>query len=131
MKLERLDGCVILDNDKILLVKETKDWYWKLPGGKIEEGETAEGCAIREAKEELNADVKILGLVGKYNYNFKNRNFELTAYEAIILDGNPHTTKQGLEAVNWFPIDFLNRGATPFDSLIYHDLVKRKNPEEN
>lgn len=130
MRLERLAGCVIINNGKILLVKEKKDWYWKLPGGRLEEEETAEECAIREAKEEANIDVELLRLFGTYNYNFKNRNFELTAYEAKILSGNPHVTKPELEAVDWFPIESLTKGITPLDRLIYDDLVRSKTGEK-
>ncbi len=33
---------------------------WELPGGKMEPNETAEGCLIREIKEELNIEIKII-----------------------------------------------------------------------
>ncbi len=125
MNLEKLAGCLIIENDKVLLIKEKKDWYWKLLSGKIDEGETVEQCAIREAKEEANIDVELLGLFNKYTFNFKDRNFELTVYEARIVGGVPKIRETHLEAVDWFPIEFLNNNSTPLDKLIYQDLLRR------
>jgi 8-oxo-dGTP diphosphatase len=34
---------------------------WELPGGKIEQNETPEECLIREIKEEINIEIKIIG----------------------------------------------------------------------
>ena len=39
---------------------------WSLPGGIMEVGETLEGCAIRETKEETGLDIEITGLLGIY-----------------------------------------------------------------
>lgn len=64
-----LAGAIILDKqNKILLIhRNTKDLkQWELPGGKIETGELPKQAVIRELKEELNIDVKIV----KY-MNFK------------------------------------------------------------
>jgi len=33
---------------------------WEFPGGKIELGETAEDCLVREIKEELNIGIEVL-----------------------------------------------------------------------
>jgi 8-oxo-dGTP diphosphatase len=35
-------------------------FQWEFPGGKIEEGETAEECILREIKEELNLEIRVL-----------------------------------------------------------------------
>jgi 8-oxo-dGTP diphosphatase len=40
---------------------------WSLPGGHLEYGESPEQTAMREAKEELNVDVKNLRVVGLTN----------------------------------------------------------------
>ncbi|MEG0291182.1 MAG: NUDIX hydrolase [Anaerovoracaceae bacterium] len=57
---------LIFDNeDRLLMVKqhhEDRD-IWMVPGGGIEEMETAHAAAIREMKEETNLDIKIGRLV--------------------------------------------------------------------
>lgn len=58
MKQEKSCGCIIFDNDKILLIKDTKG-NWGFPKGHVEENETEEQTAIRETKEETNLDVEV------------------------------------------------------------------------
>jgi len=53
-------GPVIIENDKLLVVKDNKDPFYKLPGGTIKEGETLEDGCIKRAREEINADVEII-----------------------------------------------------------------------
>ena len=58
MKQEKSCGCIIIENEKVLLVKQTKG-NWGFPKGHIEENETEIETAIREVKEETNIDVEI------------------------------------------------------------------------
>jgi len=56
-------GIAILDKEgRILLLRRNKaagkDWEWQFPGGGVEFGETLVECAIREAKEETDLDIK-------------------------------------------------------------------------
>jgi len=57
---------IILDQNKILLLHRFKkgEEYYSLPGGGIEQGETPEQAAMREAKEETNFDVQLGQLKG-------------------------------------------------------------------
>ena len=45
------------DEGKWLVVKETKNRGWWVPGGRMENGETFMQTAIRETKEEAGVDV--------------------------------------------------------------------------
>jgi 8-oxo-dGTP pyrophosphatase MutT (NUDIX family) len=44
---------LIVQDDKILLVKETLDGRWAFPGGGVDYGETIESAVAREIEEEL------------------------------------------------------------------------------
>ena len=54
-------GPVIIEDGKLLVNKDNKDDFYKLPGGTIEQGvESLEEACLREVKEENNADVEII-----------------------------------------------------------------------
>lgn len=56
-------GCIILNDDKVLLEKEISregDKFWAFPKGHQEAGETDEETALREVKEEVGLDVEII-----------------------------------------------------------------------
>jgi len=60
---------VIYDETRgIVLVRRGKEPLgMALPGGFIEEGESAEHAAVREMKEETSLDVELLGVLGVYS----------------------------------------------------------------
>ena len=55
---EKACGCIISQNNKILLIRQMSG-MWGFPKGHVEEGETEEQTAKREVKEETNIDVEI------------------------------------------------------------------------
>jgi len=40
---------------------------WKLPGGMVEEGDTVEETAVKEAKEETGLNVELIDILGVYS----------------------------------------------------------------
>jgi len=56
---------VIYDNEKRIAVVSVRGGdYYKIPGGKIEPGESEGEAAIREAKEEAGCEVEIIKPIG-------------------------------------------------------------------
>ena len=56
---------VLDDRKRMLLVRQHHDGkdIWMVPGGTIEEGESAADAALREVKEETNLDIGLDGLL--------------------------------------------------------------------
>jgi 8-oxo-dGTP pyrophosphatase MutT (NUDIX family) len=60
-RLNDIDDCLyrvaarvlIVQDNKILLVRESDDDWWALPGGGVDHGESIEATLIREVEEEL------------------------------------------------------------------------------
>ena len=63
-------GSVVTHGDQFLLCRraiEPRYGFWTLPAGFMEEGETSEQGAAREAMEEANAAIEIRDLLAIYN----------------------------------------------------------------
>ena len=92
MSVVYLAGCVIRDQQSriLLLHRNTPQLtQWELPGGKIEQGETASAAAIREVEEELGVKVRIEKYLGSGKFIHDETNFDYAWYSAIILKGKP------------------------------------------
>ncbi len=51
-------GPVIIENEKLLVSKDDKDDFYKLIGGRINEGEKLEDACVRKAREACGAKLK-------------------------------------------------------------------------
>jgi ADP-ribose pyrophosphatase YjhB (NUDIX family) len=53
-------GPVIVVEGRLLVTKDGKDNFYKIPGGKPLIGESGEECCLRELREETGLDAKIV-----------------------------------------------------------------------
>lgn len=101
----------IVDNNKILLVQESTDNCWAMPGGWADVGNYPSDVAVRETKEESGYDVRPIKVVGVYDANRIGRRLEFFhAFKIIFLcklvGGNAKTSEETLD-VKFFAFDEL------------------------
>ena len=57
-------SAVLFDEQRrILFLKRARSAYWSVPGGRMENGEAAHACCIRETLEETGLDSRVVRLV--------------------------------------------------------------------
>lgn len=92
--MKKVAAAVIRDKaGKILICRrrmpDENDSVWEFPGGKLEEGETADECARRECREELGVSVKLCGLFCRTEYSYPDGDVELYFFSAVLKEGTP------------------------------------------
>ena len=103
--------CHILNDGKLLLKRATRGvskGKWNGPGGKIDGGETAEQCAIREVFEETGLKVSNLFGHGKLNFHMDGKeelSFTVYLFSTNNFDGELRPTGEG--ELRWFSFDGL------------------------
>ncbi|NPA22064.1 MAG: NUDIX hydrolase [Candidatus Micrarchaeota archaeon] len=99
---------VIVKEGKVVLIKRAKEPFkgmWALPGGRLEENETIEECAIREAKEETSLDIELQALIGVYSHPERDpRKVVAVAFLASPIGGTLRASTDALEA-RWVEIE--------------------------
>ena len=70
LKKEKCCGCIIIENNKVLLVYEKNRNFWGFPKGHMEKGENEIETALREVKEEVGLDVEIIDKETRYILNY-------------------------------------------------------------
>lgn len=103
MEYDRSYGCVIIENNKILLIKHQKG-HWGFPKGHMEKDETPMQTAIREVKEETNIDVEILSKK-EYTEIYTTQegvNRKVVFFIAKKIGGKLKPQESEVEIVKWF-----------------------------
>jgi len=99
------------DEGRVLLVRHSgHDDGWSILGGAVDMGESPAAAAVREAREEISADVRLVRLVdvlGGPDYQVSYPNGDRTAYvtavyEARIIEGSPAPGDGELGELAWF-----------------------------
>lgn len=76
----------VIKDGKILLVQESTDNCWAMPGGWADVGNLPSEVAIRECKEESGYDIKPIKIIGVFDANRLGRRLEFFhAFKIIFL----------------------------------------------
>ncbi|RQO74044.1 8-oxo-dGTP diphosphatase MutT [Pedobacter sp. KBW06] len=90
-----IDVCcaiIVSEEGKILVAQRSARMLLPLkmefPGGKIEPGESAEACLIREIKEELNVEIQILSERAAHQHVYPEFSIRLIPFVCRIIAGD-------------------------------------------
>lgn len=123
---------IILQRDsKILMVRRRKDPFkgqLALPGGFINEGETAEEAARREAIEETTLEVEPIEILGVYSDPKRDprKHIMSIVFVGIIVEGSDKAGDDA-ESIEWVELGTIEKQEIAFDhAQILRDYKKWK-----
>jgi 8-oxo-dGTP diphosphatase len=110
-------GAVIMDHGAVLLLKRKKApeaGHWSIPGGRVEFGETVEAAIIREIKEELGCDARIVSSLGVTNHIVADEGVHWVSPRFLVaITGEPENLEPDVhDAIEWFDISKLPANVT-------------------
>ena len=115
---------VIRDGKILLIDKKTGFGKGKVngPGGKVEQGESPEACAVRECQEELGITVLDLQYCGQHRFQFVDGYSLLVwVYRAENFTGVPTETVEAKPL--WVPLDKIPYAKMWEDDIIWLPMV--------
>lgn len=126
---------MIIDNGRILAMRDERSPYYYLPGGRVEMGETAENAVIREVQEELGITPKIVRPLwlnqAFFTEDVDNIHYhELCIYflmdiasTGLLEKGDKFTSKEGQRTHRFEWLDFQRLADTYFyPKFLKHDI---------
>lgn len=85
-------AAVIIQDQRVLIAQRKATdrlaGHWEFPGGKIESGESPQGCLARELKEELGIDTRIGHFLGETTHRYPHIAIKLMAYRVYWTGGS-------------------------------------------
>ncbi len=118
MKSISVAAAVIIRDDGCIFAAERgygefRD-LWEFPGGKLEEGESAEDALKREIHEELNSDIEIIAPLRTVEYDYPSFHLTMHIFIARLIRGGLELLEHEssawlkpdeLDTVHWLPAD--------------------------
>ena len=82
---------IIYFNDKILVTQRSEKMKlplkWEFPGGKLEEDESEIDCIIREIREDINIEIKVLEKLSNSIYDYGTFKINLIPFISTYVSG--------------------------------------------
>ena len=130
-------GVVLIEDDKVALIERHRAGldYFVFPGGGVDEGETPEQAAIREAMEELGVEVAIKQKVAVIHFGQSTQVYFLvdrvggefgTGTGEEYTDSDPDDPEEGIYIPAWMPIHELPQHEKVFPEALSKLVVRSK-----
>jgi mutator protein MutT len=112
---------VLYEGGKVVLL-ENERREWELPGGRLEPGETPEGCLAREVSEELGVTVEVGALLDCWVYEvLPKREVVIVTYGLYRRDNCDLRVSEEHRRIGLFSLDQIDRIPLPRG---YHRAVR-------
>lgn len=94
---------IISQNGQVLVAQRSLSMQlplkWEFPGGKVEPGETAEECLIREIREELSVEIRVMKKMQPSIYDQGKQLIRLLPFQCKLIAGEIKLTEHA--AFQW------------------------------
>src|SRR5919109_2267418 len=112
-------GIILVKDNQIALIERHRAGlhYFVFPGGGVDEGESLEQAAVREALEELGLEVAIKQKIAEVQLGKKSRQIYFLAEQTggefgkgtgeEFTDSDPYSPEEGIYIPIWMPVDEL------------------------
>jgi 8-oxo-dGTP diphosphatase len=120
-------AAIIEDAEGRILIARKKEGkplagFWEFPGGKIEPGETAEACLVRELQEEMSIRIDPYAYFGTNEFDNGKVQIRLIAYRARFVGGTIALVDH--DAYAWVEIEGLSSYSVAPADVKFVEMLK-------
>jgi 8-oxo-dGTP diphosphatase len=129
-------GIILIEDNKVALIERHRAGldYFVFPGGGVDEGETPEQGAIREAMEELGVQVAIRKKVAEIHFGRTSKHIYFlvervggefgTGTGEEFTDADPEDPQEGVYFPIWMPVEDLAQHQNIYPSNLTKLVIK-------
>ena len=128
-------GVVLIEDNKVALIERHRAGldYFVFPGGGVDEGETVEQAAVREAREELGVEVVIKQKVAEIHIETSRQVYFLaervagefgTGTGEEFIDSDPNDPAEGIYVPIWMPIGEMSEHGNVYPAELVEVVVR-------
>ena len=90
---------ILDDQSRLLLCRRKKDGQWNLPGGHVDAKEPPWEAVVREVREELGMDVRVVRLRGAYSVPAQD---DLVLTFTSVASSSDMSPSEEIDQADWF-----------------------------